>query len=608
MTFTPRPYTLSKSDFKVARTCASKLYFRELGYPDAKQDDPYMQLLAEGGYMVELLAKLQHPDGVSVDYSAGATAASTATMNLLVAQPTVTLFEATLFDGQRLARVDILAKSPSGFDLYEVKAASYDPEDANKRIEKTGSPFRSLKKPFGIASDWCEYLEDVTYQVSILKDLFPGVPVRSHLVLVDKESVATVDELPRWFRIARKDNGRLNSAEFIGDASAARANPLTVVVNVDSEVAELEPGVRAASAEFCESLTPVLQRISVPIGGHCAKCEFRVSSDTLPNGFLECWGERGLARHHVLDLYQGRDFREELIAQGINSVTEITDEHFAGKSGKYAERQMIQVANTRANSEWFDADLKNAMSQAQFPLHFIDFEAARSAIPHHIGMHPYGLNAFQWSCHTVAHEGAPLTHREFVNTDVRWPNEEFARTLRDAVGDIGTVLVWSPFEGSVLKDVARDLHTIGNGDEQLANWLGALADPAESTRNRILDLLKLCRSSYYRSGMGGSNSIKAVLDAIWKASPEMRTRFEEVEHKVGDPMLGPYAALPPLIIDGREQRVADGTGAIRAYEAMVYGAERDDPIACAQWKRLLLDYCRLDTLAMVLIWEHWERL
>ena len=45
----PRARTLSKSDFILARDCAAKLYFRENGYPDARGNDPYMAMLAEGG-------------------------------------------------------------------------------------------------------------------------------------------------------------------------------------------------------------------------------------------------------------------------------------------------------------------------------------------------------------------------------------------------------------------------------------------------------------------------------------------------------------------------------------------------------------------------------
>ena len=33
---------LSKTDFKVARTCAAKLYYRKLGYPSVRDEDEYL--------------------------------------------------------------------------------------------------------------------------------------------------------------------------------------------------------------------------------------------------------------------------------------------------------------------------------------------------------------------------------------------------------------------------------------------------------------------------------------------------------------------------------------------------------------------------------------
>ena len=78
--------------------------------------------------------------------------------------------------------------------------------------------------------------------------------------------------------------------------------------------------------------------------------------------------------------------------------------------------------------------------------------------------------------------------------------------------------------------------------------------------------------------------------------------------RAGDPTLGPYAALAPELIAGEEEGVKEGTGAMRAYFRMAYGEERHDPQAVAQWSRLLLEYCKLDTLAMVLVWEHWGRI
>ena len=69
----------------------------------------------------------------------------------------------------------------------------------------------------------------------------------------------------------------------------------------------------------------------------------------------------------------------------------------------------------------------------------------------------------------------------------------------------------------------------------------------------------------------------------------------------------PYEGLPTITIDGRVLDVADGIGAMQAYTAMLYGAERNDPAICAAWRELLLRYCKLDTMAMVLIWDYWRR-
>jgi hypothetical protein len=54
---------LTKSDFITARTCPTKLYFKKLHCPSLRDDDPYMEFLADGGFMVEKMAKLLYPDG-----------------------------------------------------------------------------------------------------------------------------------------------------------------------------------------------------------------------------------------------------------------------------------------------------------------------------------------------------------------------------------------------------------------------------------------------------------------------------------------------------------------------------------------------------------------
>jgi hypothetical protein len=52
--------------------------------------------------------------------------------------------------------------------------------------------------------------------------------------------------------------------------------------------------------------------------------------------------------------------------------------------------------------------------------------------------------------------------------------------------------------------------------------------------------------------------------------------------------------------------VTDGVGAMRAYQDMLYGLNRDNLELRNSMKDALLRYCELDTAAMVMIWKHWH--
>ena len=53
--------------------------------------------------------------------------------------------------------------------------------------------------------------------------------------------------------------------------------------------------------------------------------------------------------------------------------------------------------------------------------------------------------------------------------------------------------------------------------------------------------------------------------------------------------------------------VTEGAGAMRAYQEMLYGVSRHNEVLKEQWRRLLLQYCQLDTAAMVMVWLHWTK-
>ena len=57
---------LSKSDFKVAHTCGTKLWYKKHGYPTTNDQNEYMKMLADGGFMFGKLAMLLFPEGIEV--------------------------------------------------------------------------------------------------------------------------------------------------------------------------------------------------------------------------------------------------------------------------------------------------------------------------------------------------------------------------------------------------------------------------------------------------------------------------------------------------------------------------------------------------------------
>jgi hypothetical protein len=70
----------------------------------------------------------------------------------------------------------------------------------------------------------------------------------------------------------------------------------------------------------------------------------------------------------------------------------------------------------------------------------------------------------------------------------------------------------------------------------------------------------------------------------------------------------PYDLLPYFEMYNKSENVKDGTGAMRAYQDMLYGADARNETVKQEYKNALLKYCKLDTLAMLIIWEHWNDL
>jgi hypothetical protein len=595
---------LSKSDFKVARTCGTKLYYRKLRYPSNLDGDPYLEFLADGGYMVETIAKLLFPEGTEIGFDSGDQAV--ALTQEAMKKENVTLFEATFLLDQLLARVDILEKRGKRIRLIEVKAKGFRPRPDGL------SPFKGERGD--ILSKWQPYLEDVTFQTHIVRSLYPEAEVTPYLCLVDKTKTCNAETSFDKFQIAPRPalpGFNRPQVKFIGSLEALRKDPFITVVDVTDEAEELMPTVIESAEKFAATLKGKMPvRISPALRVKCKDCEYRMEDGT-KSGFNECWGEFADVSPHLLDFYRvdvlGKNGQvaADMITKGRCSILDIDPNELRGTVGK---RQAIQLKGTIENKEFINPQLPKILNECKYPLHFVDFEACRTSVPYHPGMHPYEQVAFQWSCHTIPAAGAQVVHYEWINVEESYPNFAFARSLKNVIDGNGTVFVWSPFEKTALKDIRRQLVQYGEKDQELALWL----DATTSDDGPLVDLCELAKEYYFHPQMSGSVSIKYVLPAVWFQNPKIRAHpwFSQYVRSKDGQLLGPYDALEPLpfgddAIEDEGGVVREGTGAIRTYQEMMYGLRKSDAGFRNNCKQLLLNYCKLDTAAMAMVWMHW---
>ncbi|MDP7197799.1 MAG: hypothetical protein QF864_16645 [SAR202 cluster bacterium] len=190
--------TLTKSRFGIALECPTKLrYTGNNNYASNKQDNEFLQALAEGGFQVGELAKQYYPDGITVDeldYEK-----SLSKTNKLLERENVTIFEAAiLYDNRFFIRVDILNKIGNKVELIEVKAKSYNANNPDFY-------YKSEKISDYIRPGWRPYLFDVAFQTWVMEHAFPEWKIKPYLMMADKNKKTTVENLNQNFRIRRNE-------------------------------------------------------------------------------------------------------------------------------------------------------------------------------------------------------------------------------------------------------------------------------------------------------------------------------------------------------------------------------------------------------------------
>ncbi len=577
---------LTKNDFMLARDCSTKLFYKRKKYISSSGDDDLAQFLRDCWYMVFAMAKLLHPGGHEMVQGGDARKASKATRAALAAG-NATLFGATVLYGHLRAQVDILQCVGDVLHLIKVTSMS---------IDGTVPPVNLFRgKKGGIDSDARPSLEDVSFQAYVLARAFPALTVVPYLCGVDKSRAATTNSTYDNFRLHRGD-GSWPDVSYSGDVDALQHEHVLATVNVRGQVNQLLPALEPDITRFAKYVSVVpFKRIPPQLGRHCKGCEYRYRA-----GFRECWQDLADVDPHILDLYYIKDaLVTALVARGTSSLVDVSEDRLTGKVGV---RQKIQLQYTRNETEFIASDLPPLLEGHKYPLQFIDFEASRLALPFHVGMHPYETATFQWSCHIVEEPGGPLLHSEWLNTEEVFPNFDFARSLMQALDLNGTIYIWSVFERSQLRSILRQYDAYGHRDEELRAWLVAITQD-----DIFVDMLELAKTHYFHPITKGSLSVKNVLAAVWMESKTLCEDEDFAEYVVRDDrgdLLSPYDTLPPVALGDVDITVREGMGAVNAYKEIMFG-DRSDPEAKQLYAKLLRQYCKLDTNAMVMIWRHW---
>ncbi|WP_291103995.1 MULTISPECIES: DUF2779 domain-containing protein [unclassified Flavobacterium] len=256
---------------------------------------------------------------------------------------------------------------------------------------------------------------------------------------------------------------------------------------------------------------------------------------------------------NISNLYTTKKF--ELYENGI-----ISFEQLDLNNSKLNPNQLLQVTSELNSTTYIDRNnIIEFIKDIEYPLYYLDFETMTSAVPIFDNSRPYQQLVFQYSLH-IQTENGKLEHREYLaeaNPNID-PRINFIKQLINDCGDTGDILVYNiGFERGKLNDLISlfPIYTY-----EISNIIGRLKDL----------MIPFQKKWYYTPEMKGSYSIKYVLPAL---VPELS--YQDLEIKEG----GTASSIFAKMVLGEFQGDIDKT------------------------KMDLLEYCKLDTYAMVKILE-----
>ena len=246
--------------------------------------------------------------------------------------------------------------------------------------------------------------------------------------------------------------------------------------------------------------------------------------------------------------YLSSKMKRELLDSKIRDINDISDELPLNPM----QRKIVNTIKT--NRPYLDkTKLKNFLESFVYPIYFLDYETYPLAIPIYNNYKTYQQMVFQYSLHIVDSDGT-IEHKEYLETEKGDPSKNLIKRLSDDIGPTGSVISWNKtFEMGRNEDMAR--------------LYPEYSEFLKDVNKRMIDLADFInKEMYIHPKFLGSWSIKNVLPVM----------VHELSYK--------------------KLKVNKGDQAMLTWWEMVNKEEKDEA-------KNLLEYCSLDTLAMVKIWE-----
>ncbi len=305
----------------------------------------------------------------------------------------------------------------------------------------------------------------------------------------------------------------------------------------------VEENVKGFKKTLSQKIIP-----KIDIGEHCY--------DPYTCGFYE-YCRKHIPENSIFDLSGVHlNKKYDYYRSGIIKLEDIPDDANLPKNAK------LQVDVYKSKKDLIDKKaIKEFLYDLNYPIYFMDFESFQPAVPMFDNSRPYQQIPFQYSVHFKKNKKSKVEHFEFLADTGTDPRIRFIENLLRDTKTEGDILTYNKsFEILRLKEIA----------EAFPKYKIEI----EERINRIKDLmLPFQKKYYYTHNMQGSYSIKYVLPAL---IPELSYKNLEIN---------------------------EGGLAATAFESLYY---ETDLMRIADIRTNLLEYCKMDTFAMVRLLEKLE--